>query len=145
MRMTIPYRAAVLALSTACTTLPAMAEGAEFITLPPAQLDWQPTPEGVAFAALDGNRFEEPYMAMVRLPSGLVSPAHTKSANMFGVVVAGTMTHNAVGAETGTALPRGSFYKIPRDVPHISQCISEVDCVTFLYQDGKFDFLPVAN
>lgn len=137
--------AALMVFSAAVVTAPAIAADTAFLNFPPSQLDWQTTPEGVAFAALVGDRFEEPYMAMVRLPSGLVSPAHTKSANMFGVVVAGIMTHNAVGAETGTALPSGSFYKIPKDVPHISQCVSKVDCVTFLYQDGKFDFLPVAN
>lgn len=127
--------------------LPSVAAEPALINFPPSQLEWQTTPEGVAFAELVGNRFEEPYMAMVRLPAGLASPAHTKSANMFGVVVSGTMTHRAVdaGSGTGTALPEGSFYKIPRDVPHISTCTSKVDCVTFLYQDGKFDFLPVAN
>lgn len=146
MRNAIRYRAAALMVwSAAFMTAPATAADSAFLNFPPSQLDWQTTPEGVAFAALVGDRFEEPYMAMVRLPAGLVSPAHTKSANMFGVVVAGTMTHHAVGAEPGTALPPGSFYKIPGNVPHISQCVSQVDCVTFLHQDGKFDFLPVAN
>jgi len=26
---------------------------------------------------------------------------------------------------------------------HVSKCISNVDGVTFLYQDGNFDFVPV--
>lgn len=132
-------------LSVMCVPISAASAEAEVLNYPPALLDWQTTPEGVAFATLIGNRFEEPYMAMVRLPAGLISPAHVKSANMFGVVVEGTMTHYAISDGTGTALPQGSFYKIPKDVPHISECISKVDCVTFLYQDGKFDFLPVTN
>lgn len=138
---------AIMALSALYAPLPSTAAEADLINYPPSQLEWQTTPEGVAFATLVGDRFEEPYMAMVRLPAGLISPAHTKSANMFGVVVSGTMTHRAVGTKAGPdiALPEGSFYKIPRDVPHISQCISKVECVTFLYQDGKFDFLPVTN
>lgn len=144
MRNAMRYRAAVLMVWSAAL-VPAAAADTEFLNFPSSQLDWQTTPEGVAFAALVGDRFQEPYMAMVRLPAGLVSPAHTKSANMFGVVVAGTMTHHALGTKSGTALPPGSFYKIPRDVPHISQCVSKVECVTFLYQDGKFDFLPVTN
>ena len=83
-------------------------------------------------------------MAMVHLPGGLVSPPHIKSANMFGVVVSGTMTHVAVGANTGEEirLPPGSFYQIPANLPHVSKCVSDDDCITFLYQDGKFDFLP---
>ena len=66
---------------------------------------------------------------------------------MFGVVVSGTFVH--VSAEAGPGdevlLPAGSFYKIPANVPHISKCVSDTDCVTFLYQDGKFDFLPISQ
>jgi quercetin dioxygenase-like cupin family protein len=112
--------------------------------IPSAQLGWDKTEEGVAFAPLVGKRFEGPYMAMVQLPAGLVSPAHTKSSNMFGVVVSGILVHVAVDAVPGdeVLLPVGSFYKIPAKLPHISKCVSETDCITFLYQDGKFDFLP---
>lgn len=116
-----------------------------FVTnLPPNQFDWETTEEGVGFAPLIGQRFEEPYMAMVQLPGGLVSPAHLKTANMFGVVVSGTMVHASVSADSRkeVLLPAGSFYKIPANLPHISKCVSQIDCVTFLYQDGKFDFLP---
>lgn len=113
----------------------------------PQQLDWTTSKEGVGFAALVGDRFAEPYMAMVKLPAGLVSPQHTKTANMFGVVVSGTISHIAAGADPASELllPAGSFYKIPKDLAHISKCVSKSDCITFLYQDGKFDFLPVAQ
>ncbi len=115
------------------------------VNLPAEGLNWEVTKEGVGFAALEGDRFKEPYMAMVRLPAGLVSPAHVKTANMFGVVISGTITHIALGASPATEvrLPAGSFYKVPADVGHVSKCVSQVDCVTFLYQDGQFDFLPV--
>jgi quercetin dioxygenase-like cupin family protein len=114
---------------------------------PPTSLVWETSKEGVGFSALIGNRFAEPYMAMVRLPAGLVSPAHIKSANMFGVVVSGTITHIARGTEDDTEIPlsAGAFYKIPAGIAHVSKCISTEDCVTFLYQDGKFDFKPVAQ
>jgi len=113
--------------------------------IPSTKLDWQKMPEGVAFAALIGDRFTEAYMAMVRLPARLTSPAHTKSADMFGVMISGSMVHTPVGADPAddVILPEGSFYKIPKNVPHVSKCVSDVECITFLYQDGKFDFLPV--
>ena len=141
-------RQLVCALLTSSLLLPALpATGTELIQNEPAEkLDWQKTPEGVAFAALIGDRFAEPYMAMVKLPAGLVSPAHTKTANMFGVILSGSMVHSAVDADPNddVVLPEGSFYKIPKNLPHISKCVSSTDCVSFLYQDGKFDFLPVA-
>ena len=122
---------------------PAVAE--PITSLPASELDWQSTQEGVAFASLSGDRFKEAYMAMVRLPAGLVSPPHTKTANMFGVVVSGTLVHTEFDAGDGeeNRLSTGSFYKIPANVPHVSKCVSDVECVTFLYQDGSFDFLPV--
>ena len=122
-------------------------ETSKIVRTPTAQLQWETTEEGVGFAALVGDRFVEPYMAMVRLPAGLVSPNHTKSANMFGVVVSGTISHVAVGADPSSEilLPAGSFYKVPADLAHLSKCVSAVDCVTFISQDGKFDFLPVSQ
>ncbi len=113
--------------------------------VPADKMAWQITEEGVGFAPLIGERFNEAYMAMVKLPAGLVSPAHIKSANMFGVVIMGTITHLEVGADPSQAIPltEGAFYKVPAGIGHVSRCISDVDCVTFLYQDGKFDFIPV--
>lgn len=113
------------------------------INTPAPSLDWEETPEGVAFASLMGERFNEAYMAMVKLPGGLVSPPHIKSANMYGVMVSGAMVHEHVGESSNAVLRAGSFYKIPKNVPHISKCISQEECITVLYQDGKFDFLPV--
>lgn len=122
---------------------PAMANPA-ITNLPPDQQLWDQTPEGVAFAPLEGNRFAEPYMAMVRLPAGTVSPPHVKSANMFGVMIEGRMTHRALGdASAPETLGPGAYYKVPANLPHVSSCISDTPCVTFLVQDGAFDFLPV--
>ncbi|WP_158269931.1 cupin domain-containing protein [Litoreibacter ponti] len=132
--------ACLLSLAT-----PLAAADPSITRLAPSALDWATTPEGVAFAPIEGDRFAGAYMAMVRLPAGLKSPAHVKSANMYGLVVEGTMTHAPdTGGET-RPLPPGAFYKIPAGLAHVSSCISQVPCVTFLYQDGAFDFLPVTR
>ena len=141
---------AILILATSSSALVVSAnaaDSAEIVTIPPAQLQWETTREGVGFAPLQGDRFKESYMAMVRLPAGLISPAHVKSANMYGLVVSGTITNIAVGADPATEikLPTGSYYKIPAGLAHVSKCVSGTDCVTFLYQDEKFDFLPVGH
>jgi len=112
--------------------------------IPSDKMAWETTQEGVGFAPLIGERFNEAYMAMVKLPAGLVSPAHVKSANMFGVIISGTMTHSVLGADPALEVPLSAgAFKIPAGIGHVSKCISEIDCVTFLYQDGKFDFVPV--
>lgn len=125
-------------------TAPLAAAEPEITNLAPPALDWATTPEGVAFAPIEGDRFAGAYMAMVRLPAGLVSPAHVKSANMFGIVIEGTMTHAPTGGEADAVpLPVGAYYKIPAGLAHVSSCVSTEPCVTFLYQDGAFDFVPV--
>ena len=134
-----------LALTLPLLLMPVMASAETITTQPATEMDWAVTPEGVRFAPLVGDRFAEAYMAMVELPGGLVSPPHIKSADMFGVMVAGTMTHVAMGEDpaSGTPLGVGAFYHIPANVPHISACVSAEPCIAFLYQDGAFDFLPV--
>jgi glyoxylate utilization-related uncharacterized protein len=138
----------VAVLVVTSLAMPAKAEQNFAISnIPTSKLNWEVTKEGVGFAPLIGDRFAEPYMAMVRLPAGLVSPSHTKSANMFGVVVSGTIIHIAIDADPSTEvlLPEGSFYKVPAGLGHVSKCVSAKDCVTFVYKDGKFDFLPTTK
>ncbi|WP_299699150.1 cupin domain-containing protein [uncultured Tateyamaria sp.] len=123
---------------------PALADPA--ITLTPAgALDWETTPEGVAFAALSGDRWTEAYFAMVKLPAGTTSPPHVKTFNMYGVMIEGEMTHTALGADAATTVGPGGYYEVPANMPHISACVSDSPCITMLYQDGAFDFLPVTQ
>ena len=124
------------------STIPGVGLAGQINSLPTSELPWVATPEGAEFAALEGDRFRESYMAMVRLPAGLASPPHVKSAGMFGVVLEGTFVHRTTveAEENETPLGPGSYYHIPAGLPHVSACVSDVPCVAFLYQDGAFDF-----
>jgi quercetin dioxygenase-like cupin family protein len=122
--------------------------GAEKITLLDADdYVWETTPEGVAFSALHGDRFKEPYQALVRLPAGTISPPHVKTANMFGMMLQGEMIHYIDGEDPDTAkrIGPGSYYSIARGLAHISACVTNEPCVAYLYQDGAFDFLPISK
>jgi len=107
------------------------------------EMNWETTPEGVAFAALQGDRFHESYQALVKLPSGTISPAHVKSANMYGIVRQGQTAHYARGdaPDAPATIGPGSFYHIPAGLAHVSACVSQDPCMKYLYQDGAFDFL----
>lgn len=133
-------------LSIVATVLAPLPAVAEQITLLDAEdFVWEKTPEGVAFAALQGDRFAEPYQALVQLPVGTISPPHVKTANMYGVLLQGEMIHYASDQTPDTArkIGPGSFYSIAAGTSHISACVSDTPCVAYLYQDGAFDFLPV--
>tara|TARA_R110001599_G_scaffold66694_9_gene188722 strand:- start:965 stop:1390 length:426 start_codon:yes stop_codon:yes gene_type:complete len=125
--------------------VPALASADQITLLDATNFTWEPTPEGVAFAALQGDRFTEPYQALVKLPAGTVSPPHVKSANMYGVILRGEMIHYASeeNPENTQRIGPGSFYSIPKGMAHISACVSNEPCIAYLYQDGAFDFLPV--
>ncbi|MEO0502853.1 MAG: hypothetical protein AAFZ14_05970 [Pseudomonadota bacterium] len=120
---------------------PVTADPAIILT-PDTTLDWQTTPDSVAFAPLSGDREAEAYFAMVRLPAGTISPAHTKSATIYRLLAKGEMTHAAPATDAATIGP-GADYEIPADMPHMSACVSATPCLTLLYQDGPFDFVPV--
>jgi quercetin dioxygenase-like cupin family protein len=124
---------------------PVQASAEQIKLLDDSDYVWETTPEGVAFASLQGDRFNEAYQALVRLPAGTVSPPHTKSANMFGIMLQGEMIHYASGqsAENARKMGAGSYYSIPKGMAHISACVSDLPCVAYLYQDGAFDFKPV--
>lgn len=141
------FIAAMTASTILAVNIAQSSENKEIVNTPQDQLQWATSQEGVGFAPLQGDRFKEAYMAMVKLPAGLISPMHIKTANMYGLVISGTIANIAQGADPSSevALPTGSYYKIPANLPHISKCISKIDCVTFLYQDGKFDFIPVGQ
>ncbi|WP_417839978.1 hypothetical protein [Tritonibacter scottomollicae] len=108
---------------------------------------WQTTPEGVAFSALQGDRFAEPSQALVRLPGETISPPYVKSANMFGVTLQGEMIHYANGDDPDATRVIGpdSYDSTSSGLAHISACVSDEPCIAYLYEDGAFDFLPIAQ
>lgn len=136
---------AFLASIVASLIAPLTAQAEQITLLEADDYVWETTPEGVAFAALQGDRFAESYQALVRLPGGTISPPHIKSAVMFGIILQGEMIHYADGDDPDAArtIGPGSYYRIPSGLAHISACVSDEPCVAYLYQDGAFDFLPV--
>lgn len=139
--MTHLFKIAVVAAIT--TT--ASAEADPITLLGSNDFAWETTPEGVAFASLQGDRFAESYQALVRLPAGTVSPPHVKTANMYGVMLQGEMIHYVSDEDPDIArrMGPGSFYGISSGTAHVSACVSETPCIAYLHQDGVFDFLPV--
>ncbi len=138
---------AFLASIVASLIAPLSAHAEQITLLDVDDYVWETTPEGVAFSALQGDRFAEPYQALVRLPGGMSSPPHVKSANMFGVMLQGEMIRYANGDDPALArvIGSGSYYSISSGLAHISACVSDEPCITYLYQDGAFESLSVAQ
>ena len=138
---------AALAISIAAQPSGAADETQVIVNQPPDLIAWEQSPEGASFATLWGDLLADKHGAMVKLPAGVSSAMHIHSVDMHGIVISGTFSHIADGADPSTEvdLPAGSYYLLPANLPHISKCTSEVECVTFIYQDAKFDFVPIEN
>jgi len=75
------------------------------------------------------------------MPGKFVSPLHTHTSDEWGVIVAGVFANGKPG-NPDILLPAGSYFFQKADEPHISKCVSENECIIFLSQSGKYDFLP---
>lgn len=79
----------------------------------------------------------------IKMPAGFVTPAHTHTADYYAVVISGTGVNIPVGG-TDLALPVGSYWFQKGGERHITKCISSTDCIFFLSQSAKFDFIADA-
>jgi len=77
----------------------------------------------------------------IRGPAGYVSPEHDHTEDYFGIVIKGIAVNGPAGS-TDVALPAGSYWFQRGEENHVTKCISEEDCLFFIYQPGAFDFVP---
>lgn len=79
----------------------------------------------------------------VKLPAGFVSPLHIHTEDYAGVVISGVVA-NADNAEVkDVPLPPGSYWFQKGKAPHVTKCLSANECVVFITQPGKFDYVNV--
>ena len=91
---------------------------------------------GPAYGDLQSGR----HGTFVRMPAGFKSPVHTHTEDYFAVVVEGVGSNHPVGAEA-EPLPKGSYWFQRGEEAHVTECLSETDCLFFIVQPGKFDYV----
>ncbi len=79
----------------------------------------------------------------IKMPAGFVSPAHTHTADYWGVVISGVGANGPVGG-TDVPLPVGSYWFQKGGELHVTKCISSNECIFFINQAAKFDYIPDA-
>lgn len=77
----------------------------------------------------------------IKMPAGFISPVHTHTEDYFAVVIKGVGANQLPGGRV-IPLPAGSYWFQKGEEAHITQCLSKEDCVFFIVQPGKFDYLP---
>ena len=139
----------VLVTTTLCATLAAQAEvmheGAS-VSIPADQIGFGATGvktdigelfAGPAFGDLTTGK----HGTFIRMPAHFVSDPHTHTEDYFAVVIDGVGANGPVGA-TDLPLPKGSYWFQRGEEAHVTKCLSDTDCLFFLVQPGKFDYLP---
>jgi hypothetical protein len=76
----------------------------------------------------------------LKMPAGFVSTIHTHTDDYWGVVISGVAV-NGVPGSRDVALPVGSYWFQKGGERHITKCISPNECIFFISQHGKFDYV----
>jgi beta-alanine degradation protein BauB len=87
-----------------------------------------------------GDLQKGPHGTYVKMPAGYVSPPHTHTEDYWAVVISGVGANGAAGA-ADVPLPAGSYWAQRGKEVHVTKCLSAVECIFFVSQSGKFDYL----
>lgn len=93
---------------------------------------------GPAYGDLQHGR----HGTFIHMPHGFVSPVHIHTEDYFAVVVKGVGANQLPGGKI-IPLPVGSYWFQKGEEAHVTQCLSKEDCLFFIVQPGKFDYVPV--
>ncbi|MDI1263386.1 MAG: DUF4437 domain-containing protein [bacterium] len=126
---------------------PIAASGASLsVSTPVTELKFGPT--GVSdgshrelyAAAAYGDLAHGAHGTFVKMPAGFTSKIHTHSEDYWGVVISGVAVNQKPGSPD-IALPVGSYWFQKGGERHVTKCISPNECIFFINQAGKFDYL----
>ena len=95
-------------------------------------------------AKLWGDRDKGPeYAMLLKLPAGSDSGMHAHTADYHAVLVQGTWVHTVEGdAASVKDLAPGSYVFQPGKQMHSDVCKGKQDCIIFVHQHAKGDFIP---
>ena len=108
-----------------------------------SELKWQPLRPNspLQVVTLWGDRTRGDYGALLKLPAGFVAPIHAHTGDYHGINLTGTWRHSFEGGEQRD-LPPGSYVFQPGEAMHGDACVGSEDCIVFLHQKVKADFIP---
>jgi hypothetical protein len=107
------------------------------------ELQWVPAGPNspLKLAILWGDRSKGEYGMLLKIPAGFVAPIHAHTGDYHGINVAGNWRHLFDGGEQRD-LPPGSYVFQPGMGMHGDACLGPEDCILFIHQYVKGDFIP---
>lgn len=138
--------ALVLAAVAGVSYAAGAAKAKEPVTWSAGDIKWEPFAPGVPLqvAKLWGDRTKGgQYGMLLKLPAGFEAGKHSHTADYNAVSVQGTWVHTNEGNPATPELPPGSYVLQPGKQVHNDVCKSKTDCILFVTQNAKGDFIPV--
>ncbi len=132
-------RLGLAVLASAFTHIAIAAEASH--SVPVTEMHYMATGIGpIEVAPGYGDMSKGAHSNYVKIPGNFTSPPHTHSDDYYGVVIAGVVANGVDGAQDIPLAP-GSYWFQKGKEKHVTKCISATECVFFVTQPGKFDFL----
>ena len=95
----------------------------------------------VKMTPLWGDRSVGEYGMLLLIPAGFVAPIHAHTGDYYGVNLTGNWRHSFDGGDQKD-LPPGSYVFQPGMGWHGDACLGPDDCILFIHQHVKGDFIP---
>ena len=146
LRMKIALAAALAGSALGVAAAP---EGKASVSTPVTALQYGPTgvSDGIhgelLAAPAYGDLGHGPHGTFIRMPPGFVSSVHIHTEDYWGVVVSGVAVNGQPGSKD-VPLPVGSYWFQKGGERHVTKCISPNECLFFISQQGKFDYVKDA-
>ena len=124
---------------------PGEKKGKREITVPAADLKWEALAPGspVKMSVLWGDHKKGPFGMLLKQPGGSESGMHTHASDYHAVLVQGTWIHTVEGDSSAPKeLTPGSYVMQPAGQYHIEKFKGSEDCIVYIHQLGKADFIP---
>jgi Domain of unknown function (DUF4437) len=121
------------------------AKAKEAMQVPAGEIKWEPLMGGpLQMAKLWGDRDKGPeYGMLLKFPAGMDSGMHAHTGDYHAVSVQGNWVHTVEGETTpAKELPPGSYVFQPGKQMHDDACKGKQECIVFVHQHAKGDFIP---
>jgi len=144
-RKTIAGAVLLLAAGGLSSSAAAKAKGNPPANVPTAEVKWEPYAPGVPLQVgqIWGDRNKGDHGMFLKLPAGFEAGMHSHTADYYGILVQGTWFHTNEGDTSAPKeLTPGSYVFQPGKQIHNDVCKGKTDCIIFVYQKAKGDFIP---
>ena len=140
---TLKLFAAVVAVA-AVSAVSYAAGASKSMSMAANEMKWEPMAPNVPIqiATLWGDRTKGESGILMKMPGGFESGLHAHTADYRAVLIQGTWTHTEEGAKETKELAPGSYVMQAGKQMHSDSCKAGADCIIFIHQHAKADFIP---